>query len=214
MTIEGGNSNAVSLKITLEGGTELPTLTAAKKTQMADNEKTTFLCRTWTFYSMRMIIKMPGGDVLYDKEYKMNELKNFGRDMYNMAKQQGYDDWDEDDGDSLEDYMEEWEDDEEGLPVGVIFTKSGTYMPIYTNDQEGELAISTWTWENVDKGVLRYSWNYNDMNDPYASGNVKVGSRGAQLMISENFSNRNSDYDDDDDQYGSATMVYYLNEAK
>jgi len=37
------------------------------------------------------------GSTLYDKEYKMNELKNFGRDMYELGKKYNPDFDDEDD---------------------------------------------------------------------------------------------------------------------
>ena len=103
---------------------------------------------------------------------------------------------------------EDW-DDEDDYPAGVIFTKSGSYIVLYKNE---ELAVSTWAWENYDTGLLRYSWNYEDLYDKYDSGNVKVGSRGTQLQVSESFSNRDSDYEEEDE--GDVTMVYYLNEAK
>jgi len=205
VTVLENNGNAYSLIITLANGTRLPTLTAKKTTQMADNEKTNFLCRTWTFSSLRMILVV-GGKTMYDKEYPITQLENFGADMYEMAKNITPDDVDD-----LEDYLDEWEDEEEDVPTGVIFTKSGTYMPLYKNSS---LAISTWAWENIDTGLMRYSWNYDNMYDPNESGNVKVGSRGQQLMISESFSDRDSKYEEEELEGYSATMVYYLNEAK
>ena len=78
--------------------------------------------------------------------------------------------------------------------------------------KDEELAVSTWTWENYDTGLLRYSWNYQNMYDPYQSGNVKVGSRGSELQISESFSDRDSYYEEEKDN--EVTMIYFLKEAK
>lgn len=201
--VQGSKDNALEIKITRDG--QETTLPVTKKTQMDSKENTNFLCRTWNFSTIRMIITMKGSSI-YDKEYKMSELKNFGRDMYELARKYNADDMDEDD--TLEDYMEEWNDIDD-YPTAVIFTKSGSYIVLYRN--EG-LAISTWTWENYDTGLLRYSWNYDSMYDKDSSGNVKVGSRGEQLQVSESFTDSDSDYEEDYE--GDVTMVYYLNEAK
>ena len=199
--VQGSSNNALSIKITRNGVTS--TVPVAKKTQMENKEKTNYLCRTWDFSSIRMILKMDGSSV-YDKEYKMTELKNFGRDMYELYKKYYPKEMEDE---TLEEYLEDWELDD--YPTGVIFTKSGTYMCLYRDE---ELAVSTWTWENYDTGLLRYSWNYQNMYDPYQSGNVKVGSRGSELQISESFSNRNSYYEEE--QNNEVTMIYFLKEAK
>ena len=199
--IHGTGDNVESIDVTRNG--ETMTIPVAKATQMPDKEKTNYLCRTWNFSSMRVIINM-GGKAIYDKEYKMNQLKSFGRDMYELAKKYYPDEMDDV---TLEEYLEEWDADD--YPTEVVFTKAGTYMCVYN---DGELAISTWTWENYDTGLLRYSWDYSDMYNEYYSGNVKVSSRGSQLQVYENLSDRDSDYEDEDE--GELTVISYLNEAK
>lgn len=61
--------------------------------------------------------------------------------------------------------------DNEDDPLEVVFTKSGTYVVTYI---DGTLDVSTWKWENENKGIVRYSWNLDDIDDPYESDTVSV----------------------------------------
>lgn len=72
--------------------------------------------------------------------------------------------------------------DDDDVPLEVIFTKSGTYVVFY---KDKTLAVSTWRWEDENAGVARYSWDYNHLNDPYASGVVNVSFKGNQMVITE-----------------------------
>lgn len=56
-------------------------------------------------------------------------------------------------------------------PIEVIFTKAGTYMVFYA---DGTLDVSTWKWENESKGIMRYSWNLDYIDDPEESGSVTI----------------------------------------
>lgn len=67
-------------------------------------------------------------------------------------------------------------------PQQVVFTKSGTYMVFYGN---GTLAVSTWKWQDESKGTARYSWNYESIDDPDASGLINIGFADNQLVIKE-----------------------------
>lgn len=92
---------------------------------------------------------------------------------------------------SWKDYLE-WDDDfYEDTPENVIFTKAGTYLVTYVG---GELAVSTWRWENESKGLLRYSWDYDNLYDEYESGTVQVRFDGNNLVIIE------EDYDEEYDE--------------
>lgn len=98
-------------------------------------------------------------------------------------------------------FAEVFDDDE--YPKNVVFTKSGTYVVFYNYDS---LAVSTWCWENESKGVLRYSWDYEHLYDPYESGVVGVSFSGNQLVIVETY---------EDSEYGEKEeMSYYLKEIR
>ncbi|MDE6650718.1 MAG: hypothetical protein K2K45_12400, partial [Muribaculaceae bacterium] len=101
---------------------------------------------------------------------------------------------------SMKEYGE-WDELDE-LPENVIFTKSGTYLVTYS---DGDLAVSTWRWENEKKGILRYSGDYDHLYDEYESGTVEVSFDGNQLVIVE------EDYDEEyDERY---YCEWYLTEA-
>ena len=85
--------------------------------------------------------------------------------------------------------------DEDELPMKVTFTKSGTYIVIYTNN---ELAVSTWAWENETTGRARYSWDYDNI---YNGDIIDVAFEGQQALITEYFSK-------------TISVTYYLTEAR
>ena len=211
VTITGSSDNALSIEITAKDGTKMPTLTAQRKNQKPESNETTKLCRTWNLASMRMIIKMQGKSI-YDKEYKMSELYNFGRDMYELNKQYFGDDLDEDE--SAESYMQEWKEEMENeMPKTATFTKAGTYLVTYINNT---LAVSTWSWVDEKTGLLRYSWNYDNMDDGSEAGTVKVSYRGAQLAVQEDLDDQEmeSTGDDDYEDLFETSMITYCDEAK
>jgi hypothetical protein len=79
-------------------------------------------------------------------------------------------------------YYEDGYEDYEQTPDKVIFTKAGSYMVTY---KEGGLAISTWTWENIEKGIIRYSWDYDYLYDPEESGICDVWFDKEKLTVHE-----------------------------
>lgn len=81
--------------------------------------------------------------------------------------------------------------DDDELPLEVVFTKAGTYVVFY---KDNSLAVSTWRWENETDGVARYSWDYNHLNDPNASGVVNISFKGNQMVITE-------ENEDDEEKY-------------
>ncbi len=202
--ITGSSDHAMSIEVTPVGSSSSYTVPVAKKEQHPNSSLTDKLCRTWSIGSMRITISF-GNRQIYNKEYKMTELSKFNEDMKKLEQQYGFDD-DEDD-----DYYGDDEDDDEffdgidNYPEKIIFTKSGTYMVMYSQE---ELAISTWRWQNESKGILHYAWNYYD--DEYAAGDVNISFRGNQLAIKESL----SDDEDGDDEEGSIVATYYLDEVK
>ena len=163
ITVTMDSETAASLDFSLDNGNDF-TLQAERQTQYADSKMTNNLCRSWEITRYRLTIKL-NGRKMFDKEVAINKLQ----DLYD-ALHKADPDWepgDEDDVDISE------------MPHQVIFTKAGTYMVKY-NDQS--LAVSTWGWEDTSKGLLRYSWDYEHLYDPDASGVVTISFPGNGLM--------------------------------
>lgn len=90
-------------------------------------------------------------------------------------------------------YSPEWE------PKQVLFTKSGSYIVFYANQN---LGVSTWGWTNEDTGEARYSWDWDHLYDVSESGVIIFAFQGKQLLVTE-----------PSDGY-SADITYYFSEAK
>lgn len=72
-------------------------------------------------------------------------------------------------------------DDE--IPSQVIFTRAGTYMVVWKD----EVDIAYWKWMDEKKGIIRYSWNYNYMDDPDESGTINVTFSDGELVVYEEY---------------------------
>ena len=90
-------------------------------------------------------------------------------------------------------YSPEWE------PKQVLFTKSGSYIVFYANQN---LGVSTWGWTNEDTGEARYSWDWDHLYDVSESGVIIFAFQGKQLLVTE----------PSDGYLGDIT--YYFSEAK
>ena len=169
ITVSMDGDTAASLDFSLDNGSDF-TLTAERQTQYPDSKMTSNLCRSWKITHFRLVYKVDGRK-LFDKEVSINNLK-----ALNDALHKADPDWD---GDTTDDF------DYSDLPEEVIFTKAGTYLVKYG---DSSLAVSTWGWENQSKGLLRYSWDYDHLYDPDASGVVTVAFPGSGAMkITENY---------------------------
>ena len=185
ITVTGAADNAVALVITPNSGTAF-TLHAARTEQKSNSDLTNKLCRTWTISSLRLQISV-GNEEILNSEHKITELSKFKEDYISVVKKmyskQGYSLSDEEArAMANEMFADDFDDEDTFTPSRVIFTKAGSYMVQYTN---GELALSTWSWLDESKGIIRYSWNYEDLEDEYMGGNVYVSFRGAQMAIRE-----------------------------
>ncbi len=192
VTVTTNGGNAVDLDITLEDGTDV-NVTAARKNQKPESVMTNNLCRTWEFELLRYTIKI-NGRTMFDKEVSVNNM----RELYEaLDKAGGLDDEDEIDWD-------EFEEDLEYMAKRVIFTKAGTYLVEYRNSS---MAISTWSWIDENAGTLRYSWDYDDMEDDDYAGNVTVSFPGNNRMkISESY----YEYDDEDGESYQEIVTWTL----
>lgn len=76
-------------------------------------------------------------------------------------------------------------DAQEGWPSQIIFTKAGNYIVIYGMGDNRMLDISSWKWSNEAKGILRFSWDLSNIDNPDASGIVQCLFSGNQLTITE-----------------------------
>ncbi len=186
ITITGSSNNAVSLVIAPTGGTAF-TLQAARTPQKSNSSFTTKLCRTWKISSLRIQISFDG-DELMNSEHAMGELNKFEDDYIDMVKklfsQQGQTLSDREAEALAHQMFGESIYDDDFAPTHVIFTKAGSYMVQY---KDGELALSTWAWRDEPKGILHYSWNYDNFEDDMEGGDVYVSFRGAQLAVRETY---------------------------
>lgn len=190
ITVVGGGSNAISLDITTTGGSKV-TVGAQLESQYSASEKTNMLCRTWKFDKISVLVKSEG-QTLLDKSF--NSYREFAIAMMQLEGE----DYDEQ---AIQELLAE-------EPTQVIFTKSGTYVVFYAN---GELAVSTWKWQDEKNGKARYSWDYKYIDDPEMSGVINIAFEGSQLVIKE-YLNREGydDYDDGMEGY----VEYRMSEVK
>ena len=196
IVIEGGTDNVVSLKITPNGGTTM-TLPAQRVEQKEaeENSFTSKICRTWSVASYRYTIVL-NGSVFFDGEYAT--LEDLVKALTNKAKSMGASNADE---------LFDVPYDE--TPEQILFSKSGTYLVVYKNST---LGVSTWQWKDENKGILHYSWNYDDMYDSNSSGDVHLSWRNSQLAVKEVINASDAGYDIG---YSlTITIVTYLNEVK
>lgn len=197
ITENGGTS--YSLEVTTTGGTSY-TLEGNKAGTQTDGEKTDALCRTWNIAQWRTYVRINGSTVLdltADSYAELVEmLIEWGENI----------EWEEEDSDY--DYSEDYYlmdfYDESAAPTQVVFTKSGTYMVVYANNM---LAVSTWQWEDMDSGLLQYSWNPDTFDDDYLGGEVTVEFSGNYMYITEGYS------ETDEGETYEVALVYTLAEA-
>ena len=199
IVVNGGGSSAVSLDITTNSGTKV-TVGAQIQQQYKSSTKTDMLCRTWKMGKVGLHAEV-AGQPAFDQTY--NNWADFVRGMLLL---EGYEE-----GSYY--YNEAYKEMTESTPEQVIFTKSGTYVVFYSNQ---ELAVSTWKWVDENAGKARYSWDYQSINDPYESGAINIDFVGNQLVITEFLGDEydNPDDYDDDEIYVEGTIKWYLTEVK
>lgn len=194
IVVVGGGKSAVTLDITTKEGRKL-SIGAQKENQYSSSTMTNMLCRTWNINKFGLYASV-GGKVI-DETYP-----SYVDFMRAMLKLDGFED-----GSIIMDngikYSVDLSDLAGKAPVQVIFTKSGSYIVFYSDQS---LAISTWKWVNESTGVIRYSWDYSDINKSYNSGSINVEFKGNQLIVKEPFNQGGYD--------GGNYSITYLTEVK
>lgn len=190
IVIVGGTDNAVSLSITPNNGNTITLPAQRVEQQVEGGSFTDKICRTWQFASYRLTL-VADGRTLFDGEYK--SVSEMAQALAKTVQQYGGD---------VRDVLDVSEA-EETAPDQIVFTKSGTYFVTYKNST---LAVSTWKWTDVNKGILHYSWDYNNMNAYGKSGDVVLSWRNNQLVVTES--------EEGEDRYSYMKLQMYLNEVK
>lgn len=169
--------------------------TAHKQNADINSEMSSKLCRTWYTESFRAFSKVNGKTVV---DITANTLPELGDKMYEWAKKNDPE---------FEENEWDWENEWDVNPENVIFTKTGTYVVLYSNDQ---LAVSTWKWADERNGILRYSWNPDSFDDDYLGGDVKIEFKNNRCYITEG----ESGYDEVENEYYEDGITYIMTEAK
>lgn len=197
------DGNSFVLTVKTNDGTVLD-LNTYKGDTISDSQMTNSLCRTWTLTHNRILIKI-GGRTIFDKTAPKNESRKLVNSLIDTLKKYDEDgelDDEEADMDGLVELLE--------MVNQVIFSKSGTYMVIYSDNT---LAMSTWKWQNESKGLIRYSWNYDDPEDDWEAGNISVKFSGSEMHITESLLDEN-DFEDEEDMDAQFDLTYIFSEAK
>ncbi len=163
--IKDGSGNAYSIEVTKGDGSK-QILTASKQNADLNSDMSNKLCRTWGISKLRMVAKV-NGETLMDVSGK--SFKEFRDNIAAWAKKHGVD------ADDL------FDTDDVSWPEQVVFTKSGTYMVYYS---ASELAVSSWKWQDENKGILMYSWD-NDFDADGWDGLATITFSGKECIITE-----------------------------
>jgi hypothetical protein len=165
-TLNGNDNSDVSLNLS-EFGTMKVTISndgqsvsinvngtnynAKKIEEMPSNDKTELLCHTWKFKKGEII-----DESLIPDEEKEWFIHEYGNDWKVKMNEQI--------AEALKD-------------VTITFTKAGTYFTHNPNDPE-ETTICKWEWEDISKGIMKYTAYYED-------GEVLDG-RGTAIELTSN----------------------------
>lgn len=207
VVIEGDTDNAFSLQIS-ENGKD-PYVVGAEKIEAESSDKMTKnLCRTWDIKKVHLKLYVEG-KVRYDVTKPASQYKELWKGLFDKIQQIAgeYEDEEEDE------YYEDEEEDYSDIiplhnPEQIIFTKAGSYMITYEDDL---LAISTWTWTNSNKGILRYSHNYDYIYDPDYSNECNVGFNKKEMTLFE--VNAKEVDEDTNKEIMRVTSEYFCSEA-
>ena len=203
--IVGSPSNAQTLKI-IEDGKGERTVGVEMRENDKSSEKTVWLCRTWNMNKLRIKLKV-FGKTEFDKTVNADNILQLESELQKVIDElMGiYGDEDDYESDTRDyDYDDYYEEDYCITPKTVVFTKAGSYMVTY---KEGGLAISTWCWDNISKGTIRYSWDYDHLYDPEESGIVTAYFDKSNLTITES----EKEYDEDTGkEIMSLDMIWYM----
>lgn len=198
------DGNAFSLIITTDDGRVLD-INCYKSGLIDGSKLTDILCRTWNSDSYRIYLKI-GSRTFFDKTAPKSQARQLVNSLINTLVEESDGEFDQSDIDAsdLIDMLE--------CVSQVIFSKSGTYMVLYTDNT---LAVSTWDWINESKGLAKYSWDYDNPDNDYDAGQVTIKYTDGKLNVTEALGDF-SDYDDDEEYTPDVVFefTYMFTEAK
>ncbi|MBR5593836.1 MAG: hypothetical protein IKW46_07170 [Bacteroidaceae bacterium] len=202
VTITTDSENAYTLDIALENGNTVSIGARKEKTYESSNA-TNNLCRSWSIEKFGF--KVQAGPYKFEKLVDDNNIEQLFLDYFNWIIKISGEEYDEEEiAEMKAEAKNIAETYNSAKPLSLIFTKSGSYMVDYNN---GAIGISTWKWEDESKGILRYSWNTQDIEDEYIGGTVNISYLDNMLMISENVEN-------DVEEGLNVTITYGMKEIK
>ena len=202
ITSEGG-SYLINIR-TNEG--EVLDLNARKSSEIGNSAMTQAICRSWHIDAYRFFIKV-GNKTIFEKTSPKANINELLDDLVKTMMKYGDEEdleWTPEDQAELNLLAETLKNAEQ-----ITFSKSGTYMVSYTNNL---LAISTWSWANENKGLIRYSWDYSDIESEDLGGFVTLSFNGNKLNVTESM----IDQDENDEDYYPVIfdMTYITSEVK
>lgn len=132
-----------------------------------NSAKTLSLCRTWDIVKLRYWYIINGKTIANIEGNTYEEL------VYNIDQWAKENDPDYDGDGPIVDLTGR-------SPRRIMFSKFGTYAVFY---KEGTMAVSTWAWADIARGILVYSWD--NIYDGDTDGNVVIRFRGNNAYMIE-----------------------------
>ena len=195
LTINKDANGTVRSIVLTTAGKHPEEYTAHRQNTNINSDMSNKLCRTWCIESYRYYAKINGKTYV---DLAADTFAEMITKMYNWSKKNDPD-FDESEWDDMEDMKND------PTPENVIFTKTGTYIVLYSNKQ---LAVSTWIWQDEKNGILRYSWNPDNFNDYDEAGDVKIEFKNNRLHLTE------GDFDYEDGESYEEGLTYIMTEVK
>lgn len=184
VVISQSSGTYYSLNITLDNGTTL-NYPATKTVQQEGKTKTIQLCRSWKIRQLNLVATMEGYGTVYNGSVQNGDLPRLMKNMLQHA-------WELDgNSGSMPEYYINKIDNTYSIVESITFTQTGTYLVLYEGDK---LGVATWTWQNIDTGLLHYSWDYTNMSSQVLSGDVSISIQGNRCVMKEKSSSNNVDF--------------------
>ena len=152
-------------------------LSATKVTPMPSGQATDYLCRTWRFIKMHIVVKYDGQTVFDGTSSSSAELSNALRKAIDRFEK----------SDKLKNAKEIQQDmAEEEFPKTITFTHAGTYFIACKDPKEN--ILNYWNWLNVEEKLIGFSEEKVDLSSKSA---ITADFTNNQLILSETEKERN-----------------------
>lgn len=189
-----GTGNAYSLEIARTGG-QTVTYKATRRNANLNSSMSNRLCRTWSLDGLRFYIKCNDQTLV---ELSGKDSKEIYAKLREWAMENDPE-YDQDDWDYIESIADE-------DPKQLVFTKNGTYVIFYADD---DVDVSSWRWYDKEETIMQYSWiNDFDDEDSAENGQAYIAFDGNQLLITE------KEVEADSGMVIETGVTYVMNEVK